>query len=121
MQTLKRTFDSFVTKRNRLFFINFGILYISSEQESRQYFEESEVSKLKDALVSCRQMQSYLGLIDNLDWVLSMTLDPVNNFDTATEFVEYLVVDNIYTDNFLATTSTQPGSPYRAMIGREDL
>ena len=66
-------------------------------------------------------MQSYLGLIDNLDWVLSMTLDPVNNFDAATEFVEYLVVDNIYTDNFLATTSTQPGSPYRAMIGREDL
>ena len=68
-----------------------------------------------------RQAQAYLGLIDNLDWVISMTSDPANNFDAATKFVEFLVVDNLYTENFLATSSAQPGSPYRNIISREEL
>jgi len=79
------------------------------------------VTRLQEALEGLRQTQAYLGLIDNLDWVLSMTSERSNNFDAATKFVEFLVVDNLYTDNFLATSSTLPGSPYRTIISRENL
>ena len=96
-------------------------LFLSSDEGQAKIFEELELTKLKEALESLRQAQAYLGLIDNLDWVISMTSDPANNFDAATKFVEFLVVDNLYTENFLATSSAQPGSPYRNIISREEL
>ena len=97
------------------------MIIFSSEESPAKFFEEFELAKLKEALESLRQAQAYLGLIDNLDWVFSMTSDPANNFDAATKFVEFLVVDNLYTENFLATSSAQPGSPYRTIISREEL
>ena len=85
-------------------------------------YEESEVVKLRDALQGLRQTQAYLGLLDMLDWVLTMTHDRRNTFEATQQFIEYLVVDNIYTENFLSTTvATQPGSPYRAMAGHEEI
>ena len=71
-------------------------LFFSSDEGQAKIFEELELTKLKEALESLRQAQAYLGLIDNLDWVISMTSDPANNFDAATKFVEFLVVDNLW-------------------------
>ena len=86
-----------------------------------KFFEESELLKLKDALEGLRQTQAYLGLVDMLDWVVTMTNDRRNTFEAAQQFIEYLVVDNIYTENYLATSSNVPGSPYRAMVGHEEM
>lgn len=86
-----------------------------------KFYEESEFIKLKDALEGLRQTQAYLGLVDMLEWVLKMTNDRRNTFEAAQQFIEYLVVDNIYTENYLATSSNVPGSPYRAMVGHEEM
>ncbi len=86
-----------------------------------KFYEESELIKLKDALEGLRQTQAYLGLVDMLEWVLKMTNDRRNTFEAAQQFIEYLVVDNIYTENYLATSSNVPGSPYRAMVGHEEM
>ena len=91
------------------------------EETVIKFYEESELTKLKDALEGLRQTQAYLGLVDMLEWVLKMTADPRNAFEATQQFIEYLVVDNMYTENFLATSANQPGSPYRAMVGHEDL
>ena len=50
-----------------------------------------------------------------------MTADRRNTFEATQQFIEYLVVDNMYTENYLATSGNQPGSPYRAMAGHEEM
>ena len=93
----------------------------TSDVSKPKLYEESELAKLKDALEGLRQTQAYLGLVDMLDWVLTMTHDCGNTFEATQQFIEYLVVDNMYTENYLATSANQPGSPYRAMAGHEEM
>ncbi len=100
--------------------ILFSLSFSLQEESSIKFYEESELTKLKEVLESLRQTQAYLGLVDMLDWVLKMTADRRNAFEATQQFIEYLVVDNMYTENFLATATNQPGSPYRAMVGHED-
>jgi hypothetical protein len=51
-----------------------------------------------------------------MDWVEKMTDDRRNGFEATQQLIEYLVVDNLYTDNYLAASASMPGSPYRALI-----
>ena len=44
--------------------------------------------------------QAYLGLIENLDWVLEKSSDKSNTFNDACGFVRYIVANNLYTEGY---------------------
>ncbi len=45
--------------------------------------------------------KAYLGLVDLINWVSDVTLDCTNDFSNIHDFVDYLVVDRLYTENYL--------------------
>ena len=63
----------------------------------------NKIESLRLVLTSMKKDQAYLGLIENLDWVLEKSLDQSNTFNDACGFVRFIVANNLYTEGYCLT------------------
>ena len=55
----------------------------------------------RESLVGLKSQKAFLGLSDLIDWVLVTCNDRDNDFRAVQDFLAYLVVDKLYTENYL--------------------
>ena len=60
----------------------------------------NKIDTLEIMLNNMKKDQAYLGLIENLDWVLEKSLDKSNTFNDACGFVRFIVANNLYTEGY---------------------
>ena len=63
----------------------------------------NKIENLHVMLTSMKKDQAYLGLIENVDWVLEKSLDQSNTFNDACGFLRFIVASNLYTEGYCLT------------------
>ena len=73
---------------------------LSSSPDDFKLSCPDKIEALEGMLTNMKKDQAYLGLIENLDWVLEKSKDSCNNFNDACNFVQFIVGNNLYTEGY---------------------
>lgn len=65
-----------------------------------------KIEALEVMLANMKKDQAYLGLIENLDWVLEKSRDSCNNFNDACSFIQFIVGNNLYTEGYCVSLTS---------------
>lgn len=88
----------------KIFSFNFSTEFRSEVQVSDMAelkpLSPNKIETLCTMLSNMKKDQAYLGLIENLDWVLEKSLDKSNTFNDACGFLQFIVANNLYTEGY---------------------
>ena len=90
-----------------LLFSTNGDEEVSNSGDSElKLFSPDKIESLELILSNMRKDQAYLGLTENLDWVLEKSADKCNDFNDACGFVQFIVGNNLYTEGYCVSITT---------------